>query len=102
MLDEKAIDAIFDVLIEDVKARFAQVHHVELEITPACKSAVIKNGTNLDQGARPLKRAIDQTLITELTRGYTQEQFNDGDKIIVDFQDGKFKFDVIERATVSE
>jgi ATP-dependent Clp protease ATP-binding subunit ClpC len=45
-----------------------------LELTPAATELVIKEGTNLDMGARPLRRAVEHlledALSEELLKGH--------------------------------
>jgi ATP-dependent Clp protease ATP-binding subunit ClpC len=55
-----------------------------LELTDDAKQFLINKGTNLDMGARPLRRSIENHVIDPLSEELLQGRFQGKDKIIVD------------------
>jgi ATP-dependent Clp protease ATP-binding subunit ClpC len=55
-----------------------------LELTDDAKQFLIDKGTNLDMGARPLRRSIENHVIDPLSEELLQGRFQGKDKIIVD------------------
>ena len=62
-----------------------------LELTDTAKEFLIKKGSNLDYGARPLRRAIENFVEDPLAEHLLQGEFSGDDKIVVDavVEDGK-------------
>ena len=60
-LTKKSVEKIFDNLINDLKKRLA-TQNVGLEITPEVKTFLIKKGYDVKNGARPLRRVIEDRL----------------------------------------
>ena len=56
----------------------------ELELTSDAKEYLIKKGTNLDYGARPLRRALENFVEDPLSEELLQGAFEGKNKIIVD------------------
>jgi ATP-dependent Clp protease ATP-binding subunit ClpC len=55
-----------------------------LELTDDAKQFLINKGTNLDMGARPLRRSIENHVIDPLSEELLQGRFQGKDKIVVD------------------
>lgn len=60
-LTSKDVDKIFDTLIEDLKKRLA-TKSVGLKLSPTARSHLINNGFDPKNGARPLRRIIEDEL----------------------------------------
>lgn len=60
-LTRREVNQIFDNLLEDLKSRLA-AKSIGLKITPAVKNYLIKKGYDPKNGARPLRRAIEEHL----------------------------------------
>jgi ATP-dependent Clp protease ATP-binding subunit ClpC len=84
-LKEQHLYQILDILI-------AQVHHRSLrcaepfllEITQEAKRWLVENGTDVQYGARPLKRVVEKGLVTPISHFICSEQIRRGDLITVD------------------
>ena len=62
-LSEKNVETIFDNMIEDLKKRLA-TKSVGLQLTSAAKKELISKGYDSKNGARPLRREIEDDLET--------------------------------------
>jgi len=82
-LTEGELAAIVDLLVIDLQGRLAE-HDLALELTPAARALIAREGTDLAYGARPLKRTIQRLLENPLARTLLQGQFPPGSRISVD------------------
>jgi len=84
------------VQIVDIQLRRLQAllndRKVKLELTEAARRRLAEEGYDPVYGARPLKRVIQKQIQDPLALKLLQGEFKDGDKIIVDVQDGEFVF----------
>lgn len=65
---------------------------VELKFTTSTFNYLIKNGTNDDFGARPLRRLITTKIEDELADKMLRGEIKSGDNVLVDCKDGKLIF----------
>ena len=92
-LKETHLYSILDILI-------AQVHHRSLmcsepfllEITQEAKKRLVEAGTDIQYGARPLKRVVEKEIVTPISHHICSEQIQKGDLITVDIQDDQLVF----------
>ncbi len=92
-LKQQHLYSILDILI-------AQIHHRSLmcaepfllEITPEAKTKLVEAGTDIQYGARPLKRVVEKEVVTPISHYICSEQIRKGDLITVDIEDGEFLF----------
>ena len=92
-LKEQHLYAILDILI-------AQVHHRSLmcaepfllEITQEAKAHLVAAGTDVQYGARPLKRVVEREIVTPISHHICSEQIRKGDLITVDLEQGGLVF----------
>ncbi|MBM4407064.1 MAG: ATP-dependent chaperone ClpB [Chloroflexi bacterium] len=82
-LTEANLAAIVDLLLADLGRRLAE-HDLVLELTPAARALIAREGTDPAYGARPLKRTIQRLVENPLARALLQGQFRAGDRIAVD------------------
>jgi ATP-dependent Clp protease ATP-binding subunit ClpB len=69
---------------------------ITLEITPAARALLAKEGYNPDFGARPLKRLIQRTIENPLSRQLLGGEFREGDTVLADAQGSEI---VLRKAT---
>jgi len=69
---------------------------ITLEITPAARALLAKEGYNPDFGARPLKRLIQRTIENPLSRRLLAGEFREGDTVVADAQGAEI---VLRKAT---
>jgi ATP-dependent Clp protease ATP-binding subunit ClpB len=82
-LTEAELAAIVDLLLADLSRRLAD-HDLSLELTPAARALIAREGTDLAFGARPLKRTIQRLVENPLARALLHGQFPAGSRIAVD------------------
>ena len=63
-----AFEAIFDLELAAIAHRFAEVHDLELEVTPAARNEILSRGTSHDFGARHLRARLETLVTVEVSR----------------------------------
>ena len=96
-LEKKDLKLVIDLELKKIVDRLGERGYV-LELTGDAKEYLIKKGTNLDYGARPLRRALENYVEDPLAEELLQGSFEGKNKIIVDvIRDGgkvrSLKFD---------
>lgn len=84
-LGEKHLQEIINLLIADVNERISE-NGYSLEITDKAKELILKEGFDLDYGARPLKRAIQKLVEDNVAEEILKGTVVEGDKIVVDVE----------------
>jgi ATP-dependent Clp protease ATP-binding subunit ClpA len=82
-LDDEALGRIVDLLVADLAARLAE-HDLVLELTPAARALIGREGNDPQYGARPLKRAIQRLVENPLARSLLEGRFPPGSTITID------------------
>ncbi len=81
-LTEKQVEQIFDTMLEDLKKRLA-AKSLGLKITPEVKKHLIKIGYDPKNGARPLRRAIEDNLESLISDSIISGKLKEGDIVTV-------------------
>ena len=81
---------IVDLLIDKVRARLAD-KRLKLTVTDKAKEFIVKNGYDVNYGARPLKRFIDHTVETMIAKEIIIKDIAPDSEIVVD-SDGEKLF----------
>jgi ATP-dependent Clp protease ATP-binding subunit ClpA len=82
-LGEADLAAIVDLLLADLGRRLAD-QDLALELTPAAKSLILREGTDPAYGARPLKRTIQRLVENPFARALVAGEFKPGDRVVAD------------------
>jgi ATP-dependent Clp protease ATP-binding subunit ClpC len=82
-LNKNDLKGVIDFELAKVRQRLSD-RGLELELTDEAKEFLIKNGSNLDYGARPLRRAIEQRVEDPLAEELLQGRFEGKNMIVVD------------------
>ena len=82
-LTDADLVAIVDLLLADLSRRLAS-QDLTLELTPAARSLIAREGHDPAYGARPLKRTIQRLVENPFARALLQGQFHPGDHIVAD------------------
>jgi ATP-dependent Clp protease ATP-binding subunit ClpA len=82
-LTEDDLSRIVDLLIADLGRRLAQ-QDIALELTPAARALIVREGTDPAFGARPLKRTIQRLVENQLARALVSGEFRPGERITAD------------------
>ncbi|CAN5727740.1 ATP-dependent chaperone ClpB [soil metagenome] len=90
-LGQEQVERIAIIQLERLRARLAQ-RRIELEVTPAALAQLARVGFDPVFGARPLKRAIQGTIETPLSKRLLGGEVETGDTVVVDAGAGGFTF----------
>jgi ATP-dependent Clp protease ATP-binding subunit ClpA len=82
-LNDADLAAIVELLLADLQKRLAE-QEIVLELTPAAKSLIVREGTDPAYGARPLKRTIQRLVENPLARALLQGEFKPGTTVLAD------------------
>jgi ATP-dependent Clp protease ATP-binding subunit ClpA len=82
-LTDSDLAAIVELLIADLSRRLASQDLV-LELTPAARAVILREGTDPAFGARPLKRTIQRLVENPFARALLEGRFKPGDRVIGD------------------
>lgn len=88
-LSHKNVETIFHNMINDLKKRLA-TKSLGLEITPAAEKQLIKQGYDPKNGARPLRRTIEDEVETLIADNILAGKLDKGDIAKIDYKKGAF------------
>jgi ATP-dependent Clp protease ATP-binding subunit ClpB len=102
-LSEEHLKEIVEIQLARLRARLAE-RHIQIELTDAARTHLVRTGYNPTYGARPLKRAIQKEVETQLGRLILKGEIRDGQAVVVDYdaQQGELQFTGIEEAAAVE
>ncbi|HYS05648.1 MAG TPA: ATP-dependent chaperone ClpB [Candidatus Dormibacteraeota bacterium] len=83
-LSEEHLMQIVDIQLERVRTRL-QERHISLELTPDARRYLVQIGYDPAYGARPLKRAIQKNIETQLGFLLLENKVRDGERVLVDY-----------------
>ena len=83
------LNGIVDKFLSLLQVRLQQ-RNINLQITDLAKEKIIEEGSDVNYGARPLKRFIQQNIETLVAYKIIQESISENDSLQVDYQNGKF------------
>ena len=89
-LDMNAIRKIVDIEIKPLIKRVEDMGY-GIEVTEAAKDFIAKKGYDIQFGARPLKRALQNYVEDGLCELILADGLSTGDKILVDKKEGEKK-----------
>ena len=87
-LTKENVMKIIDLQIDKLNARLAQ-QQIKCEVTPAAKSAIVDASYNPEFGARPLRRYVQHTVETMLSKRILAGNILPGQTVIVDYENGE-------------
>ncbi|AEE95654.1 ATP-dependent Clp protease ATP-binding subunit [Mahella australiensis] len=90
-LDEENLRAIVDLMLKDVGKRLAE-KNIYMEVTPAARDYLAKEGFDPIYGARPLRRAIQRMVEDNLSEELLKGTIAPGDSVIADVENGRLVF----------
>jgi len=82
-LNIEDLKLVIDYELQKVRERLLD-RGLAFELTDEAKEFLIKNGSNLDYGARPLRRALEQRIEDPLSEELLQGTFEGKDTILID------------------
>jgi ATP-dependent Clp protease ATP-binding subunit ClpB len=90
-LHKNNIEKIVDIQIKLIEKRLAD-RHIKLEIEPAARLHLAKEGFSAEYGARPLKRLMQKVILDKLADKIIRGEFKDGGKVKVNFKADQLVF----------
>ena len=93
VLSIEAIKEIVKIQIEQVIKRLAE-KEIRLEIQPTVLEYLAKEGYNPQYGARPLRRLIQEKILTPIAGFMISQEVNKGGAISVGQKNSEFTFDI--------
>ncbi len=90
-LDKKELRQIVLLQVERLRQRLSD-RKISLKLSDAALDFLAEVGYDPVYGARPLKRAIQRELETQIAKSILRGEFNDGDTIFVDVQNERLSF----------
>jgi ATP-dependent Clp protease ATP-binding subunit ClpB len=90
-LAEQQIESIVELETKALAKRLEE-RKIHLELTPAAKALIAKEGYDPVYGARPLKRTIQKLILDPLAQKVLAGQYKEGDTVSVDVEDGQIQF----------
>ncbi len=82
-LGREDLDHIVDIQLNHLRKRLAD-RRIGLDVTPATKALVAREGYDPTFGARPLKRTVQRLVQDPLALKLLEREFKDGDTVTVD------------------
>ena len=73
---------------------------MKLEVTKTAREYIIKNGTDLKYGARPLRRAVQRYVEDNIAEDILLNKVHEGKEVVVDLvknKDGKEEIVILEK-----
>ncbi|RAP32823.1 ATP-dependent Clp protease ATP-binding subunit ClpC [Candidatus Marinamargulisbacteria bacterium SCGC AG-439-L15] len=92
-LDEESIYKIIDIMLVDVVERLKE-RQIKVKFDAAVKKLLVEKGTNLRQGARPLKRAIQEYFEDGLADVLLKKNLKGNLSVSATVKDDKISFSV--------
>ena len=99
-LSEEDIQKITDIMLEKVIERMKK-QNIEIEITDSAKKVIIKEGTDYKDGARPLRRSIQNLIEDKLAEEILKNGIYREKRIVLDEVDGKIEVIENEKSLVN-
>jgi ATP-dependent Clp protease ATP-binding subunit ClpA len=90
-LTQSELDRIVEILVTEVKERLVE-RGIDFDLTGAAKAELVREGYDPAFGARPLRRTLQRRIENELAKRVLAGEFQDGEKVVVDFADGSYSF----------
>jgi len=90
-LVEKQLETIVELETKALAKRLAE-RKIILELTPAAKALIAKEGYDPAYGARPIRRTIQRLILDPLAQKVLSGEYKEGDTVFVDAENGSIQF----------
>jgi ATP-dependent Clp protease ATP-binding subunit ClpB len=100
-LSREDIGRIVELQVDQLASRVAE-RGIEIELTEDARTLLGNLGYDPTYGARPLKRVIQKQLIDRLAMKLLEGDFDDGQRVRVDAEDGELVFRPVPVAVASD
>ncbi len=96
-LDRDDLKKIIDIELVSIRARLEE-RGVTLTLTDQAREFIIDQGTNLDYGARPLRRALERLIEDPLSEEILRGAFTEKPHVRIKVKEGALVFDASSKA----
>ena len=93
-LDEASLSKIAAIMMNEVIKQLAD-KDIHLKYTDAVTKYLLENGTDLEYGARPLRRAVQRVFEDKLSDEIISGRIRSGSNVLVDVVDGEIRFNLL-------
>jgi len=90
-LSSEALHAVVDKMLRELRERLAD-RKLTLELTDAARNWLVKNGYDVEYGARPMRRLIQRQVENVLAKQVLGGEFNEGETVMIDVADDALTF----------
>ena len=90
-LQGESLTRIAELLVDDLRQRLI-ANGMNIVLTDEALAKIVREGTDLTNGARPLRRAIQRLIEDPLSEELLAGEWGAGDTVLCDVADGKFVF----------
>ena len=90
-LTGESLTAIAELLVDDLRQRLI-ANGMNIVLTDAAIAKIVAEGTDLTNGARPLRRAIQRLIEDPLSEELLAGEWREGDTVLTDVVDDEFVF----------
>lgn len=90
-LSKEDLQEIIELMLKNLRSQLTE-QGLKLEITPAAKEKIYKEGYDPLFGARPLRRAIQRLVENPMAEEILRGKYKEGDRVIVDLENDELKF----------
>ena len=87
----ESLTKIADLLVDDLRQRLI-ANGMNIVLTDAAIAKIVAEGTDLTNGARPLRRAIQRLIEDPLSEELLAGEWREGDTVLTDVVDDEFVF----------
>ncbi|MCX7835605.1 MAG: AAA family ATPase [bacterium] len=94
-LNEEMLIQILDLQLNQIAERIAP-QGLKLQLNQEAKRLLLREGTNIEYGARPLKRALQEFLLDPLAELLLSGKTETGQLILVGAENGRLSFNPVE------
>lgn len=98
-LTNEDIEKILDIFLKNTQKALDR-KNMKLEVTKTAREYIIKNGTDLKYGARPLRRAVQRYVEDNIAEDILLNKVHEGKEVVVDLvknKDGKEEIVILEK-----
>ena len=98
-LTNEDIEKILDIFLRNTQKALDR-KNMKLEVTKTAREYIIKNGTDLKYGARPLRRAVQRYVEDNIAEDILLNKVHEGKEVLVDLvknKDGKEEIVILEK-----
>lgn len=88
------MSGIIDIMLNNVIKRLEE-YQLKIEITDSAKKLIQKKGTDINYGARPLRRAIQNLIEDKIAEAILGGEIKEGDNVKLDANDEQIEIKVL-------